>query len=247
MTFLRSTHMLQIAICDDEQDTVQENKKTAEECLCQCKTAGKILTYTTSANLLWDITEDHFFFDLILLDIEMPGISGMEIAEKIRPFLPDVKIIFITSHIEYAIDAFELSVFRYVPKQDMDRRLPSAIKDAVRLIALEEGKVYTIQTSSRLEKIPYKEILYIEREGKNARIITLKGESRVRKSLQQVYEELGAEEFIFIDRGCIVNLIHIMQIRDSTAVLNDGTALPISRSHLQDVKGQINAYWGGHI
>ena len=140
MTFLRSTHMLQIAICDDEQDTVQENKKTAEECLCQCKTAGKILTYTTSANLLWDITEDHFFFDLILLDIEMPGISGMEIAEKIRPFLPDVKIIFITSHIEYAIDAFELSVFRYVPKQDMDRRLPSAIKDAVRLIALEEEK-----------------------------------------------------------------------------------------------------------
>lgn len=132
--------MLQIAICDDEQDTVQENKKTAEECLCQCKTAGKILTYTTSANLLWDITEDHFFFDLILLDIEMPGISGMEIAEKIRPFLPDVKIIFITSHIEYAIDAFELSVFRYVPKQDMDRRLPSAIKDAVRLIALEEEK-----------------------------------------------------------------------------------------------------------
>ena len=98
------------------------------------------------------------------------------------------RIIFITSHIEYAIDAFELSVFRYVPKQDMDRRLPSAIKDAVRLIALEEGKVYTIQTSSRLEKIPYKEILYIEREGKNARIITGNGESRVRKSLQQVYE-----------------------------------------------------------
>lgn len=129
----------------------------------------------------------------------------------------------------------------------MDRRLPSAIKDAVRLIALEEGKVYTIQTSSRLEKIPYKEILYIEREGKNARIITGNGESRVRKSLQQVYEELGAEEFIFIDRGGIVNLIHIMQIRDSTAVLKDGTALPISRFHLQDVKGQINAYWGGHI
>lgn len=108
----------------------------------------------------------------------------------------------------------------------MDRRLPSAIKDAVRLIALEEGKVYTIQTSSRLEKIPYKEILYIEREGKNARIITGNGESRVRKSLQQVYEELGAEEFIFIDRGCIVNLIHIMQIRDSTAVLKDGTLCP---------------------
>ena len=180
--------MLRIAVCDDDKEAVVRHKSIAEQCLRECGCAGETLSYTASENLLYDITEDHFFFDLILLDIEMPGSSGMELAEKIRPCLPDVKIIFITSHIEYAIDAFELSVFRYVPKQDMDRRLPSAIKDAVRLIALEEGKVYTIQTSSRLEKIPYKEILYIEREGKNARIITGNGESRVRKSLQQVYE-----------------------------------------------------------
>ena len=45
----------------------------------------------------------------------MPGITGMELSEKIKPHLPNVKIIFITSHIEYAIDAFELSIFRYVP------------------------------------------------------------------------------------------------------------------------------------
>ena len=78
---------------------------------------------------------------------------------------------------------------------------PSAIKDAVRLIALEEGKVYTIQTSSRLEKIPYKEILYIEREGKNARIITLHGWGL--KSAQMAAEkydgmvQMSYEEHIF--------------------------------------------------
>ena len=69
----------------------------------------------------------------------------------------------------------------------------------------------------------------------------------MRKSLQQVYEELDAEEFLFIDRGCIVNLIHIMQIKDGTAVLKNGTVLPVSRSHLQEVKEQINHYWGTHI
>lgn len=56
-----------------------------------------------------------------------------------------------------------------------------------------------------------------------------------------------AEEFIFIDRGCIVNLIHIMQIKDGMAVLKNEKALPISRSHLQGVKEQMNAYWGAHI
>jgi len=239
--------MLHIAICDDDSAAVQSNRKLAEDCLKQCGSAGEIAAYTHSDNLLYDITEDGFFFDLILLDIEMPGSTGMELAGKIRPFLPNVKIIFITSHVEYAIDAFELSIFRYVPKNDIARRLPGAICDAIRLIELEEGQFYTIQTNSRLEKIPYKEILFLSRDGKNTSITTAGGAAKVRKSLQQVYEELAAEEFIFIDRGCIVNMIHVTQVKEGTVVLKNGDALPISRSHLQEVKAQINAYWGAHI
>ena len=239
--------MLHIAVCDDDMSAVQSHRLIAEDCLRQCGSVGEIVTYTNSDNLLYDITEDQFFFDLILLDIEMPGSSGMELAEKIKPCLPNVKIIFITSHIEYAIDAFELAIFRYVPKEDTGKRLPAAIVDAVKLIALEDGKTYTIRTNSRLEKIPYKEIYYIERDGKNASITTAGGIARVRKSLQQVYAELDAEEFIYIDRGCIVNMIHVMQVKDSTVVLKNGVSLPVSRSHLREVKEQINMYWGTHI
>ncbi len=239
--------MLRIAVCDDDSEAVWAHREIARACLKECGSVGEIKVYADSGNLLYDITEDHFFFDLILLDIEMPGCTGMELAEKLKPSLPNVKIIFITSHIEYAIDAFELSVFRYVPKGDTAKRLPAAIRDAIRLIDLESGKTYTIQTNSRLERIPYQEIYYIERDGKNASITTSSGVSKVRKSLQQVYEELDAEEFIYIDRGCIVNLIHIMQMQDGMAVLKNGVSLPISRSHLQTVKEQINRYWGAHI
>lgn len=134
-----------------------------------------------------------------------------------------------------------------MPKSDIKKRLPLAVADALRLLSLEEGKVYTIRTSSRLEKIPYKDILYLERDGKNVSIVTAAGTSKVRRTLQQVFEELAAEEFIFIDRGCIVNLIHVMQVNAGTAVLKNGTSLPISRSHLPEVKAQINHYWGTHL
>lgn len=239
--------MLHIAVCDDDHTAVEIHKEIAQKCLTESRSTGKITAYHDSDNLLYDIIEDNFFFDLILLDIEMPGNTGMEIAEKIKPSLPNVKIIFITSHMEYAIDAFELSIFRYVPKNDIEKRLYAAIQDAVKLIQLEEGKSYIIQTSSRLEKIPCKEIYYIIRDGKNASISAFGGVSKVRKSLQQVYRELDTEEFIYIDRGCIVNLIHIMQIKDGMAVLKNGEFLPISRAHLQEVKAQINHYWGTHI
>ncbi|MCR5213063.1 MAG: LytTR family DNA-binding domain-containing protein [Eubacterium sp.] len=239
--------MLRIAICDDEQEMVENHKAVVEECLRKCNEIGEIVTYTLSDNLLYDITEDEFYYDLILLDIEMPSFSGMDVAGKVKPFLPNVKIIFITSHIEYAIDAFELSIFRYVPKDNRMEKLPLAVTDAIRLLTLEGGKFYTIQTSNRFEKIPYKDIIYIQRDGKNSEIFYGHSNTKVRKSLKQTYDELGADEFIFTDRGCIVNILHVMQIKDGVAIMKNGEQLPISRSHIQDVKDKINSYWGKHI
>ena len=239
--------MVKIAICDDEEKSVALHERMVRECLQAAGIGCEITTYTQSRNLLYDITDDAFFYDLILLDIEMPGISGMELPQQIKGFLPNVRIIFVTSHTEYAIDAFELSIFRYVPKNNLEAKLPAAVLDAARLIELEAGQEYTIQTASRMEKIPFKDIFYVQRDGKNAMIVSSAGTAKVRKSLQQVFDELNTPEFIFIDRGCIVNIIHIMKISDGMVVLKNGEQLPISRSHLQEVKQKINQFWGAHI
>ncbi len=242
------TVLVRIAICDDEKEAVMLHEEIIKDSLQSCSIGYEITTYTSGSNLLSDITDDGFFYDLILLDIEMPGITGMELSEKIKPYLPNVKIIFITSHMEYAIDAFELSIFRYVPKNDLENRLRTAVADAARLIELETGREYIILTAGHMEKIPYKDIFYIRRDGgKNSVICSGIGVSKVRKSLQQVYGELDAPEFIFIDRGYIVNIIQIMKVADGMAFLKNGETLPISRSHLQAVKQQINRFWGTHI
>ena len=239
--------MIKIAICDDEERFVALQERIVRERLQAEGTGCEITAYTQSRNLLCDITDDGFFYDLILLDIEMPGIGGMEIPQRVRSFLPNVRIIFVTSHTEYAIDAFELSIFRYVPKHNLEEKLADAVADAAKLIELEDGQEYIVRTANRMEKIPYRDIFYIRRDGKNACIISSAGTAKVRKSLQQVFDELHAPEFLFIDRGYIVNLIQIMKIQDSMAILKNGEQLPVSRSHLQEVKRQINQFWGAHI
>lgn len=242
------TVLVRIAVCDDEKEAVTLHEEIIRDSLQSCGIGYEIAAYTCSSNLLYDIAEDGFFYDLLLLDIEMPDVTGMELSKKIKPFLPNIKVIFITSHMEYAIDAFELSIFRYVPKNDLENRLKTAVTDAAKLIELEAGKEYIIQAAGRMEKIPYRDIFYIQRDGgKNSVIYSNTGTSKVRKSLQQVSGELAAPEFIFIDRGCIVNIIQIMKVADGMAFLKNGKALPISRAHLQAVKQQINRFWGTHI
>lgn len=234
--------MLQIAICDDETLLLNEIQRTTEDCLEKQHVFPVLSAYTDGNTLLYDI-QDGKFFDLLLLDIEMPDISGMELARRIHALLPDALIVFVTAHYKYAVDAYELQIFRYIPKNQLKERLPHALKDAVMLLEIQNTDSYIINSQNRLERIPFKEILYIEKEGKNALFHTTSGTRRIRKSLAEVFNELHSEEFYFIERGYIVNLRHVSSISRTDCILTDETHLPISQSRLAEFKKKLNRYW----
>lgn len=238
--------MIKIAICDDDESLVFNNKRIIEEYVKKNKEIVDIEEYSNGEFLLADIQEGEYF-DLILLDIEMPHKDGMEIAPQIKKYLPHVLIVFVTSHLKYAVDSFALSIFRYVPKQEIQPRLEQALNDAFKYIKLQQNDIYTIQTQNRFEKIFLKDVLYIQKSGKNAVLVTFNTQAKVRKSLSQVYEEINKKEFIYIDRGCIVNIIHIMQVKNGEVVLKNKETLPISRSHIQSTKELINTFWGNEL
>ncbi len=78
--------MVRIAICDDEKEAVKLHEEIIKDSLQSCGIGYEITTYTYSSNLLYDIMEDGFFYDLLLLDIEMPDVTGMELIHSSRLF-----------------------------------------------------------------------------------------------------------------------------------------------------------------
>lgn len=242
--------MIQVGICDDEGWVLDKMEAYVRECYRQNRIFVSLQCFDRGKSLLYEV-EDGARFDLLLLDIEMPGMDGMELASLVKKRLPDVLIIFLTSHMEYALDAYELSVFRYIPKGDFRERLMHALIDAAKRIEIQRRDAYLIQNQSRLERIPLKNLLYITHEGKNALLVTdLFSEEtgrkqcfKVRKTLQQVYRELDREDFFFIDRGCIVNLARIMSVQKERCLLTDGTGLAVSQARLQELKERLMAFW----
>lgn len=236
--------MIQIAICDDELHLLEKVKEKVELCLKNEKIFATIESFTSGKNLLYEI-EDGAKYDLILLDIEMPEITGMELAKKVREFLSNVLVIFVTSHYKYALDAYELSIFRYIPKNQIEERLEFAIKDAVSLIQIQNNESYIISNNRRIERIMTKEIMYISKEGKNG-VFHMKEQGtihRVRKTLSEIYEELSKEDFYFVDRGCIVNMCNVNSITQSQCIMIDDTRIDIAQSRIPDFKTKINRFW----
>lgn len=158
---------IHIAICDDDTVILSKVDELARVFFRTHCVDCKIQTYQSSENLLYDL-QDGINYDLLLLDIEMPEIDGMDLAKVIRDTMPAAKIIFITSHLEYAITAYEFSVFRYIPKTVIEKKLPPALEDYYKLYRLERNEFYTVQIKNHVEQLPYREILYILKEGKYA-------------------------------------------------------------------------------
>ncbi|MCI8968671.1 MAG: response regulator transcription factor [Lachnospiraceae bacterium] len=246
--------MISVGICDDEMVLLEKLNRFVQACYAQNQTFVRVGTFLNGQQLLYEI-EDGSRFDLVLLDIEMPQMDGMELAGHIRKALPDVLIIFVTSHMEYVLDAYELSVFRYIPKRDFEDRLRHALLDAAAMVEVQLRESYVIHNKNRLERIPLRNLLYITHEGKNAVLVTdiadpgtgRAARFHVRKTLQQVYDELDEREFLFIDRGCIVNLSCVMGIQEDCCVMKDGSRLAVSQSRLQNLKSRLLEFWERHM
>lgn len=244
--------MFQIAICDDEPLLLAEMESHIQHHLEALRCCAVTTTFTSGQALLYEI-EDNAHFDLFFLDIEMPDLDGMELAKLIHQSTPGALVIFVTAHYQYAIDSYALNIFRYLPKNQLRERLPHALRDALKMLELQYMDSYVYTSGNRLERIPFRDILYIGKDGKNA-VFHRKSmpDLRMRKSLSTVYEELAGEDvppgdFLFIDRSYIVNLSHITSIDGTTATLTDGTTLPIAHSRLADLKKQLIRFWGDRL
>ena len=238
--------MLRVAICDDEKILMEIEEIAGRFFRLNC-IDNKITIYQSSENLQYDL-QDGVVYDLFLLDIEMPEIHGMELAKEICERIPSAKIIFITSHPEYAITAYEYSVFRYIQKTMLHEKLFLALEDYYKLYALEKKEYYMIEIKNYLEKIPYRSIFYILKRGKYS-VMYLEGERTVsvRKPLKQVFEELGQEYFYFADRGCIINLANVVGMDTGKILFPEQQNVTINKTNWIEFKESLLSFWGKQI
>lgn len=227
---------MRIAICDDEKKI----------CVSLAEKVGKIfpgaeiLTYASGEELLGaDILPD-----ILLLDIKMPGMSGMDVARTLRDKDWRKILIFITGEEDQVFNSFDLQAFHFLVKPVADEKLKEVLENAVKGLerfGAESGKhdkYIEIQSGTSHIKVNLSLLLYAEVYDRKT-IIHLKNESIEYYGQLSALESLVGKDFYRIHRSYLVNMKYVERYDRTSVTLTGGDNIPISR---REYDGFLKAY-----
>ena len=223
--------MLKLFLCDD--DPLHLQHEAAYISLLSLGAEYELETFGEPSCVLARIEEGDCP-DIAVLDIEMPKVDGISLAEKLNQLCPRCKIIFLTGYTDYTYDAYYADHIWYVLKTDMEKYLPAALKKAIAGASGAPAEPNLLLQQQRTQRrVPLKNVLYLERVTYRTRVKTLDAELYVRAAPMELLRHLPADSFVRCHQSFWVNAEKISALVGKSFLLADGSKVPISRTYRQ--------------
>lgn len=231
---------MNIAIIEDSGQELSLLERCLQSYLSSRQVYRVIDTYTSGEAFLENWPSKSY--DLVFLDILMEGISGIEVARKIRETDSECLLIFINSSKEYALQGFEVRAFDYLLKPLSEERFQKTM-DLCQNELAKHIRYIEVKESRTLVKIPLNEIIYTDYYNHYIQIHTA---ARLIRSYQQfdVFSPLLLcyPQFLCCYRNCIVNMDHVDSVDKHDFVMENGERVPITRGNRNSIYQQYADY-----
>lgn len=225
---------LKIGICDDDIKQCE----LVQEIVSQWATINscnvEVEVFNSGENFIFNHPINDF--DILLLDIEMGDLNGVELAKEIRTNDDNVQIIFITGYMEYIADGYEVSALHYLMKPLNGDKLLETLDRAVTKLKKNEQHII-IKSNEEVYKILLSDIKYIEVNG-NYTTIFGKNIYKCKRTLSDILKELD-DNFFKISRSYVLNLTYISRVSKTQVFLTNGDIIPLPRGRYEALNNQI--------
>lgn len=245
-----TTMKINILLCDDDKDFLQ---RLTEVVTSQPLPPGISACVTKSAHSSAITDRQLSQYQIMFLDIDMDERSGMDIARRVRELHLDTIIIFVTNYPEFSMEGYEVRVFRYLLKQELQQKLPLYFRDALAEIP-HDKKELRFSVNAEPYRVAYKDILYLESQQRIVVLHTenpLQGGDHFYGKLEDLENELESDGFLRIQKSYLVNMAHIKKLNYDKVVLSNGEELPVSQKRYAQIKiqylGWKNKQWGSAL
>jgi DNA-binding LytR/AlgR family response regulator len=234
--------MYRIAIVEDDREYVKELRTYLNQYAAEEGQGFEISVFYDGAEILENYVPK---YDLILLDIEMQKINGMDAAEKIRETDENVVLMFITNMAQYAIRGYSVGALDFVMKPITYYTFSMKIKRALKRVQKREIASILLTLPDGVKKLEARQIYYLEVQNRQLHYHTDEGEIVVRGSLQSAENLLPSDTFAKCNHWYLVNLMHVTEVRKNTAVVGP-FELEISRRNRSGFLEALTKYMGGN-
>lgn len=231
---------MRIAIVEDDAGYVQELKGYLTRLEKEIGRDIEVFSYPSGLSFLRDFKGQ---FDILLLDISMPYLDGMETARRVRETDREVLILFITNLAQYAIKGYEVDALDYIVKPVNYFAFSQRLMRAISRISDRETAYLAINQKTGVRKLDIRGIYYVESLNHNLTFHTRDGDFTVFGSLKDMEQRLAEHHFVRCNKGYLVSLRHVDRIEDGCAVVQ-GTPLQISRNRRNSFLEELANYFG---
>lgn len=232
--------MRKIAIVDDNDLDIKELNSVLTTYFNNANITVNIDLYRNPENFLNRFNSQ---FDLVFLDIEMPGISGIDLAKKVREKDDKVKLIFTTHHPKYAIDGYGVNALSFFVKPITLEALSLRMNHLLPLLKKESGKKITFKIRDNVKIFYSDKIKYIDVNGHYVTVHSINDKDfEVRASLGSLEKELESEKFARCNNYCLVNLDYVKSVENGFVII-DGGKIEISRNRKKAFMETLNGFF----
>ena len=221
-------YIMRVAICEDEKVILDFESSLVNAWAAMRSCRIELDTYVSAEQFLFE-SEDKAPYDVLIFDIQMKGMNGMELAKKLRARGCDSALIFVTGVKDYAIEGYEVGAVRYILKPVKAEVLNGLLDSIYAERQIKAEDFFVLGQGSDLERIPFEKIIYIEARG---HYVYMKGadfEREWKSSFAQASSSFEEKNFFCLRRGLLVNLKHVSKITRTDCILDDGESLPVAR------------------
>ncbi|MBN2604648.1 MAG: response regulator transcription factor [Bacilli bacterium] len=234
---------MRICLVDDDSTQLDYLKLIIQKWSNKQNVLTELSFYHSAEEMLFE-NHESYPFDLIILDIQMDKMNGIELAKKIRQTDSHIILAFISGMADYVFDGYEVQATRYILKPVKEEM----VEDLLHYVSthiVKENRYLIISVSGELIKINYDDIIYFESMGHYITVHLENREYDYKYNISDLCFDLANADFIKTHRSYIVNLKYIEKIKRNECLLVQGMSVPLSRNSYQSVNKKFIDYYKG--
>lgn len=229
--------MYMFAVCDDEEVFARSIRRMLQMQFQKMRIPVTIDQFTESEALLERLKKG-VYYDVLFMDIDMPGVDGIELCRQFRKFGGDALVVFVSNKEELVFQTFDVHPFRFIRKRKLHEDVEKLYRDIMEELDRRKDKWLRFTDSSQgtVFSVNVKDLMYVEARGKYCRLRMKQKEEEVKTGFQSLNERLKSFAFIQVHRSYCVNPDYIYQISADTVLLDQGESVPLSRRRRAQIK-----------